>query len=271
VLNAGHRRGAVAGRCVVRGKTVETEELPAYCAVAMGGLGNLPDTILSRAVVIRMRRRSPEERVKPYRRRVDAAEGHALRDRLAAWADQIRSQLAGTWPQMPAGVTDRDADVWEPLIASADAAGGQWPQIARVTAVTLVTERAQGTPSLGVRLLADLRAIFRDEDSKSTRDILDELISLEESPWGDLKGKELDARKLAQLFRPYGVERTTFREGNTVVKGYLRESLHDAWLRYLGSPQQPSTSVTTGTSETEAPVQPLQGLTPLVRVGGARG
>ncbi|HEY3564551.1 MAG TPA: hypothetical protein VGL96_06075, partial [Casimicrobiaceae bacterium] len=30
ILNAGHRRGAMAGRCVVRGKTVETEELPAY-------------------------------------------------------------------------------------------------------------------------------------------------------------------------------------------------------------------------------------------------
>ena len=39
VLNAGHRRGAMAGRCVVRGKIVETEELPAYCAVALAGLG----------------------------------------------------------------------------------------------------------------------------------------------------------------------------------------------------------------------------------------
>jgi hypothetical protein len=37
---------------------VETEEIPAYAAVAMGGLGWLPDTILSRSVIIRMRRRS---------------------------------------------------------------------------------------------------------------------------------------------------------------------------------------------------------------------
>lgn len=40
MLNAGHRRGAVAGRCVMKGKTVETEELPAYCAVALAGSGN---------------------------------------------------------------------------------------------------------------------------------------------------------------------------------------------------------------------------------------
>ena len=39
MLNAGHRRGAMAGRCVVRGKVIETEELPAFCAVALAGLG----------------------------------------------------------------------------------------------------------------------------------------------------------------------------------------------------------------------------------------
>ena len=48
MLNAGHRKGAIAGRCVVRGKIVETEELPAYCAVALAGLDDLPDTIMSR-------------------------------------------------------------------------------------------------------------------------------------------------------------------------------------------------------------------------------
>src|SRR5436190_12001456 len=68
ILNAGHRRGAIAGRCVVRGKLIETEELPAYCAVALAGLGALPDTILTRSVVIRMRRRAPAEAREPYRR-----------------------------------------------------------------------------------------------------------------------------------------------------------------------------------------------------------
>jgi hypothetical protein len=65
LLNAGHRRGAVAGRCVMKGKIVETEEIPAYCAVALAGLGGLPDTLLSRAVVVRMRRRSPDEPSNP--------------------------------------------------------------------------------------------------------------------------------------------------------------------------------------------------------------
>ena len=39
LLNSGHRRGAKAGRCVVRGKIVETEEISSYGAVALAGLG----------------------------------------------------------------------------------------------------------------------------------------------------------------------------------------------------------------------------------------
>ena len=39
LLNSGHRRGATAGRCVVRGKNIETEEITSYAAVALAGLG----------------------------------------------------------------------------------------------------------------------------------------------------------------------------------------------------------------------------------------
>ncbi len=83
MLNAGRRRGATAGRCVVRGKVIETEELRAYCAVALAGVGDLPDTIITRSVVIRMRRRAPHERVDPFRFRctivMGSGSGSALR------------------------------------------------------------------------------------------------------------------------------------------------------------------------------------------------
>ncbi len=250
VLNAGHRRGAMAGRCVVKGKTIETEELPAYCAVAMAGLGNLPDTILTRSVIVRMRRRAPNERVEPYRRRVHAAEGHRLRDRLDAWASQMPG-MADARPKMPLGVEDRAADVWEPLLAVADAAGGEWPERARVAAVTLVTDAKAGTPSLGIRLLQDVHKVFEGHDALSTKHILDALNNLEEAPWGDLKGKPLDGRRLSKYLQPYGIVSKVVRIGTATHRGYAREDLHDAWLRYLGDPT--NESVTSVTSATEAP------------------
>jgi len=232
MLNAGHRRGAMAGRCVVRGKIIETEELPAYCAVALAGLGNLPDTILSRSVVIPMRRRAPNETVEPYRRRMHAPEGNALRDKLAAWAAAVGPTI-NTAPEMPAGIADRDADVWEALLSVADAAGGSWPARSRVAAVTLVTLTKAASPSLGVRLLADLRAVFGDRDAMSTDGIIHNLTHLDESPWGDLRGKAIDGRRLGNMLRPYGVKSKSVRIEGKVWRGYSRDDLHDPWTRYL--------------------------------------
>jgi Protein of unknown function (DUF3631) len=120
LLNSGRRRGAVVGRCVVRGKIVETEELPSHAAVALAGLGWPPDTIVSRPVVVRMRRRAPDEVVEAFRRRTQAPIGEALWRRLAAWAGAVLQEATEARPEMPERVEDRDADVLEPLLAVAD-------------------------------------------------------------------------------------------------------------------------------------------------------
>jgi phage/plasmid primase-like uncharacterized protein len=240
LLNAGHRKGATAGRCVVRNKNVEPEEFPAYCAVAMAGLGDLPWTILTRTIPIHMRRRAPGEHVEPFRRRIHQPQGHLIRDELAVWAAKVGPTL-NACPELPPEVTDRKADVWEPLIAVADAAGGPWPKRARVAAVAHVALLREGVPaSSGVRLLADIQNIFGQRESLTTEDLLIELIELDESPWGDLKGKPLDSRKLAGFLKPYGIASKNVRVGKDVKRGYSRDLFHDAWTRYLTVPQTDS-------------------------------
>jgi hypothetical protein len=253
LLNAGHRKGAVAGRCVVRGKIIETEEIEAYCGVALAGLGNLPDTILSRSIVIRMRRRAPGENVEPYRRRVHAPEGERLRRQIEAWTSSIEQRASTKIPAMPAGVVDRDADVWEPLLVIAELAGGEWLERARVSAVSLVSLSKQSTPSLGVRLLSDIRSVFGDREQILTSELLERLHAVDESPWGDLKGKPLDPRGLARRLDPYGVKPRQVRTLATTGKGYRREDFWDAWTRYLSplcsSPHVSETSETSGTND----------------------
>lgn len=249
MLNAGHRRGAKAWRCVVRGKNIEVEPIEAYCAVALAGIGNLPDTILTRAVVVPMKRRSAHEAVAPFRRRKVELEAYALRDTLADWVGGIEDLLSEADPSFPDGIADRDADVWEPLLAIADAAGGAWPSKARVAAVALVALTKEKAPSLGIRLLADLQTVFGSADHLSTETILTELKSLDESPWSDLRGKPLEARKLASLLSKYEIKSTTVRIGEATPKGYRRTDLHDAWQRYLGP--SPHSSATTATFATD--------------------
>lgn len=256
LLNAGHRKGATAGRCEVHGKKVETVDYPAYCAVALAGLDDLPDTIMTRSVVVRMRRRAPGEKVEPWRMRLNGPEGEVLGDRLGEWSNL--NQHAVTWPDMPEGIEDRNADVWEALLSVADLAGGDWPQRSRVAAVSLVTS-ARGTGgSLGVLLLRDLRTVFAGADRLPTEVILNRLHELEESPWGDLRGKPLDARGLARRVGKYGspdapIGPKVYRDGGGTVRGYLAAELADAWARYL-PPLEGQEGVTSETSETEPAV-----------------
>jgi hypothetical protein len=244
LLNAGHRRGATTGRCVMRGKEVVLEEIPAYSAVALAGIGWLPDTILSRSVIIRMRRRHAGERVEPFRRRLQEVEGWRVRDLIAAWAATLTSEI--TWPALPSQIVDRDADIWEPLIAVADAAGGGWPERARVAAVALVADSKEAEPSLGIKLLGDLRTVFGEAKEMSSKAILQALHELDESPWADIKGKPLDERGLSHRLRQYGVRSKTVRTGGGTPKGYTRSDLTDVWTRYLAS--SPANSATSATS-----------------------
>ena len=249
MLNAGHRKGAVAGRCFKKSNIIETEELPAYCAVALAGLGNLPDTITSRSVIVPMRRRAPNEVVEPFRDRIQRQEAEPILKALASWAGAITHI---DFPEMPAGITDRDADVWEALIAVADLAGGDWPARARGAAIALVAASKAKSPSLGVRLLADMRVVFCDADQMATATILETLHGMEEAPWGDLKGKALASRGLAQMLSRYDVKPGKLRIGHSTANGYRRTDLHDAWQRYL--PASPHVSGTSGTSGADQPV-----------------
>jgi hypothetical protein len=231
LLNAGHRRGAKVGRCVINGKMAEPQDYPVFAAVALAGLGWLPDTLMSRSIIIRMRRRAPDEKVEPYRKRYHAADGHELRDLIATWASGVTDELKRARPIMPDEIQDRAADCWEPLLAIADAVGGHWPDTARRAAVALVTLAKEANPSLGLRLLSDLRQVFGSNKTMTTDQLLDRLLHLPESPWADLKGKALDQRGLAFYLRRYDIKPKVLTGGKH--RGYERAPLEDAWSRYL--------------------------------------
>jgi hypothetical protein len=273
-LNAGHRKGAVAGRCVVRGKEVKTEELPAYCAVALAGLGNLPDTVMTRSVIIRMRKRHAGEKVEAFRERIHSRQAIPIKMEIEAWTKSIPE--IDDWPELPAEIQDRDADVWEPLIFIGDAAGGDWSTRIRHAAVTLVTASKEREPSLGVRLLSDMRHVFGNEAKLQTSDILAQLIELEESPWGDLRGKPLDARRLSKLLSEYDVKPRQLYFGSDQLRGYEASDFKEVWLRYL--PPIGERHVTTVIPVTVAPsdgvVTDMTHVTCLQQkreAGGARG
>jgi hypothetical protein len=243
LLNAGHQRNRPAIRWDTTTRRLET--IPTFAMAALAGIGAMPDTIEDRAVVIRMRRRAPGETVAPFRHRRDRPALTDIRADLARWLGRHLKALEKAEPAMP--LEDRAADTWEPLIAVADFAGHDWPDLARHAAVVLTADRDQAANvSDRIRLLADCRAAFGDAEALPTTHLVTRLRSDPEAPWSDHGQDGITARRLGMLLSEYDIRSTNIRFGEPIgqVKGYYRADFTDAWARYCppppGYPSQPS-------------------------------
>ncbi|HEY2577062.1 MAG TPA: DUF3631 domain-containing protein, partial [Streptosporangiaceae bacterium] len=237
LLNAGHQRN----RPTIRwdAGTRSLEKIPTFAMAALAGIGAMPDTIEDRAVVIRMRRRAPGESVAPFRHRRDRPALTDLATDLAGWLAAHLADLERAEPAMP--LEDRAADTWEPLIAVADLAAGDWPVLARRAAVVLTEDRdAAASLSDRIRLLADCRAAFADADALPTTTLIGRLRADPEAPWSDHGPAGITPMRLAELLREYDIRSANIRFGEPIgqVKGYHRADFTDAWARYCPETQQ---------------------------------
>ena len=178
ILNGGYRRGASVYRCTTNGRKVEPEALNAFAPVAVAGLRDLPDTLASRSIFVRMKRRSPDEKLEPFRYRYHSKEAEPIKVDLAEWC--LAHDVTGKAPELPVGIEDRSADCWEPLIAIADEAGGDWPKRARAAATELTRRSTDETQTKGVELLHHIRDAFGDEDKLWTENLVDRLCERDE-------------------------------------------------------------------------------------------
>lgn len=131
ILNSGYRRNGTILR--MRGGKGDRQRV--FGPVALAGLDVLQTStgeslapLFSRAIVIRMR--IAAEAVPPLDREGCAAAAR-IRTALALWTAGVRDEAAQAQPELPAWLMNRPAEIWTPLLAIADAAGGGWPERAR--------------------------------------------------------------------------------------------------------------------------------------------
>jgi hypothetical protein len=229
ILNSGHRRGGKATICITRGNEILPKDFGTFCPKAIAGIGELPDTVADRSIPIRLRRARPGE-VERFRRRDVEPAATVLRQDLAACTAANASTLTDARPLLPPELTARQQDGAEPLLAIADAAGGEWPNRARAALIEILTSIEASDESPGVRLLADIRAIFEatGRDRLSSKKLIAELAQIESSPWAGVS-----VYRLAKLLRPFRIVPHTVRKGKSTFKGYMKQDFVEAWTRHL--------------------------------------
>ncbi len=201
-----------------------------WCPKAIAAIGHLHPTLASRCILIRMHRKLEGEECE----RLKGLKATELQRKCARFVRDHAGEIASAEPAIPRGLTNRAADIWEPLLALADLAGGRWPELARQAAAGL-NARAQAHSPIGSLLLDILMSFVLGEgDRLFSRTLVERLNGAGERPWMELrKGKGVTETWLAQQLRPYGVHSRTVRIGEQVAKGYMREDFQDVFKRYI--------------------------------------
>lgn len=237
ILNAGHSRNGAVKRVepTPDGKGYNVVSFKCFAPVVLAGIGSLPDTVLDRSIIVRLQRAPKDQQHRRLRLRELARYRRGFVPQLLAHAAALEHAIATGTPNLPPSLNDRACDNWEPLIAVAELAGGDWPAraLAAATALSGGTDEGHG---LVEKLLADVREIVEaprrhaaaawrawcaagrtgPRPARLTRaqrptairtaDLLVRLVSMAHRPWPEIShGRPITERWLADRLRGLGV------------------------------------------------------------------
>lgn len=243
LLNCGHtRESAFSIRTV--GEDFRPVRFNLWGPKALAGIGTLAPTLVDRSIVLELRRKLPHEKVERLRH-ADSSQFDVIIRKLARFAQDFGAQVRDARPTLPEALNDRAADNWEGMLAIADIAGGDWPELARRAALKLSGETGNAG-SIETELLQDIQEIFAAQaDTRIFSSRLVQLLSADEDKrWATYnRGAPIRARQIASKLKGYGIESQNIRIGAIQAKGYDVQQFSDAFKRYL--PQATDNSITT--------------------------
>jgi putative DNA primase/helicase len=206
-----------------------------FCPKVIAGVNvRLERTTATRTINIRMLPKLPSERVDDFDY-VDDETFTTLRRKLMRWATDNAAALKGARPVVPPGFSNRLRMNWLLQLAIADLAKGDWPKLARRSAVKLVRERRES--SVGVRALEMFRALFAAHGSELTSADTERLFAADpDSEWAEYSGpgRPVTKRQIAVLLDPFEIHPGVIHpRGRKADRGYRAEWFADAFARYL--------------------------------------
>ena len=244
VLNSGYQKGG--NRTLMVKGTWKRFDL--FAPVALASIGSLTLPLMSRSIIIRMRRHDGAQSL----RRFDAADAGDLDivySHIRHWLSQRDLNLN---PDMPPELRGRQADNWRPLLSIADACGPAWSALAREAAIAFA--RTDRDEDVAVTLLHHIREVFDASlvDRIASKLLIERLLEHDEM-WSEYRGvhwteqpRKLTQGTLALLLQPFQIRPRKFWPPNRTSttrshRGYFRSAFEAAWRSYCdagGTPEQ---------------------------------
>lgn len=276
MVNAGYKAGGFVLRSETNGDSFIPVSFSVHSPKSIAGIAlekHLPDSTLSRGIIFNMRRKLADESVD----RIRFAEPglfKGIASKLERFSLDYADKLRQARPALPDQLSDRGQDNWEPLLAIAMCASDDWFSRATAAAIKL-SKASKESVSTGNELLADIQQVFEQRheegaysDKISTRDLIDALKAIEDSPWATYNhGHPLSPRQLSMQLSRYEIHPKTVRISKyDTPKGYALEQFTDAFARYLSKhePEEADLEVAPAMDDTKtaSPLPPASAFGP---------
>ena len=211
--------------------TPQSPELWLGCAKAIAGIGGQDDTLISRSIVISLRRKLITEVVKPVR--FNLTQQHdATRLQLASWAKEFAPISEEEMEPYLHASTDRGTDNWLALGIIARRVGSDWERRIQ-SGLTDVEQRTESdSQSIGIQLLNDVRSAV-SADTKlewASTDLYNEVVYNDQNDWARFDhGREITKKKFTQMLSEFGIRPKKRQKANV----FYVSDLEEAFKRYL--------------------------------------
>ena len=232
IINAGHARdSAYVLRCV--GDAHEPTKFSTFGPKAMAGIGDLPETIMDRSIVAKLRRKKPSEKVQKLRHSKPELFDELV-SKIARFAEDNRDTTLKS-NQIPEELDDRAGDNWESLLAIASIAGGDWPKKAQDAAKKISGNNTGGVESIGQVLLLDIKEKLAGINEITLSALHEKLIGDKDLRWAaHNRGKPITTNWLSKRLRNYGIELSKpKRDGNDVGRKYNAGQFSEVFEIYI--------------------------------------
>ncbi|MGO9443827.1 MAG: DUF3631 domain-containing protein, partial [Thiobacillaceae bacterium] len=201
-----------------------------WCPKVIAMIGQVPDTIADRSIVVPMSRKLVTETCAPLAE-LNTAE---IKAKCARFALDARDAVAQSPKIRGEGLNDRAADTFDPLYVIARLAGDGWEH--KLHAAALALNAAAQSNNSGAELLLDILCIFIQSGREKIL-IRDLAVTLREGGHGmksfALKYSDINEHRISQILRSYGVKTTTVRDGKQVGRGYGLTQFQHTISRYV--------------------------------------
>ena len=199
-----------------------------WCPKVIAMIGEVPDTIADRSIVVKMARKLTTEACAPLSE-LNTAD---IKSKCARFALDMAQGIAASPKIRCDGLNDRAADTFDPLFVIARLAGPDWEAKLRAAALSLAS--TADTENSGAGLIMDIMDIFADTlvEKMFSRDLVTQLRegSVKSQT---LKYSSINEYQISRILRHYHVRSAYIRIGKEVSRGYHASDFREALTRYV--------------------------------------